>query len=123
MEHVKPIVDDPDQARKRLLLKRDLPLKAVGTRSSHYLFVTARAESEALQPPALQQILKSEPSARLVVHSLPISVDNISYGQFLTVFRNLTRSEDILRSLLPDDIEIPTSYEIVGRAPLALTRY
>ena len=31
MEHVKPIVNDPDPDRKRLLLSRELPLKAIGT--------------------------------------------------------------------------------------------
>lgn len=35
MEHVKPIVNDPDPDRKRLMISRSIPVKAVGAHDAH----------------------------------------------------------------------------------------
>jgi hypothetical protein len=115
MEHVKPIVDDPDPQRKRILLKRDVSLKAIGCGLSVIFFCSWFIDSTELQPDVVRQILSSEESAKLVLHALQITADNLGYGNNgLVSAAVLTHADDMLKTLLPDDIEIPTSFEIIG---------
>lgn len=64
----------------------------------------------------MREILKNEITAKLVVHALPIAVHNISYGRLViaAIVYLFLHSVDILRTLLPDDVEIPTSFEVIG---------
>lgn len=83
MDHVKPIINDTSPDRKLLLLKQTIPREAIGLcffSLGGPSLISNHLADDSLRPAALQALMTKDQNARLVLHSLQLTVDNLHYG-------------------------------------------